>query len=233
MCAAPPSSWSPATGCRHPATPPGASSIPLWNRRSTTPNSANTRPASSTGILARRGELLSDCLTIWRWGRQQSNLKRGLPFGTYERWTAWVRDPLLALGCDDPVKGVQDARDRDPHRVNITALFAEWRVWHGRRLGESRRPGLPRAPADRRQGTRAGDPAEAGPTGQHPARRLHAGEPGSRATPPTGRRSTASSRSHQSSEGLGGFGGLGAFWVNCYCYAHALHRWFRAHVAET
>jgi hypothetical protein len=82
-------------------------------------------------ILARRGELLADCLTIWRWGRQQSGLKRGLPFGSYERWATWVRDPLLALGCDDPVKGVQDARDRDPHRVNITALFAEWRVWHG------------------------------------------------------------------------------------------------------
>ena len=101
------------------------------------------------GILARRGELLSDCLTVWRWGRQQSHLKRGLPFGNYERWATWVRDPLLALGCDDPVKGVQDARDRDPHRVNITALFAEWRVWHGERLGESRRPGLPRATADR------------------------------------------------------------------------------------
>jgi hypothetical protein len=83
------------------------------------------------GILARRGELLSDCLTVWRWGRQQSNLKRGLPFGSYERWAAWVRDPLLALGCDDPVKGVQDARDRDPHRVNIAALFAEWRFRHG------------------------------------------------------------------------------------------------------
>jgi hypothetical protein len=82
-------------------------------------------------ILARRGELLADALTVWRWGRQQSNLKRGLPFGNYERWATWVRDPLLALGCRDPVEGVQDARDRDPHRVNITALFAEWRVWHG------------------------------------------------------------------------------------------------------
>jgi hypothetical protein len=74
---------------------------------------------------------LDGILTIWRWGRQQPHLKRGLPFGNYERWAAWVRDPLLTLDCDDPVKGVQDARDRDPHRVNITALFAEWRVWHG------------------------------------------------------------------------------------------------------
>ena len=29
-------------------------------------------PGFLDGILARRGELLSDCLTIWRWGRQQS-----------------------------------------------------------------------------------------------------------------------------------------------------------------
>jgi hypothetical protein len=26
---------------------------------------------------------------------------------------------------------VQEARKRDPARVNLTALFAEWRVWHG------------------------------------------------------------------------------------------------------
>jgi hypothetical protein len=88
-------------------------------------------PGFLDGILGRRSELLSDCLTIWRWGRQQSGLKRGLPFGSYERWGTWVRDPLLALGCADPVRGVEDARDRDPNRVNLSALFAEWRVWHG------------------------------------------------------------------------------------------------------
>jgi hypothetical protein len=87
-------------------------------------------PGFLDGILARRGELLSDCLTIWRWGRQQSHLNRGLPFGSYERWATWVRDPLLALGCADPVEGVQEARERDPARVNIAALFAEWTVWH-------------------------------------------------------------------------------------------------------
>jgi hypothetical protein len=32
-CAAPRSSWSPAMDCKHPATPPGASSIPPWNRQ--------------------------------------------------------------------------------------------------------------------------------------------------------------------------------------------------------
>jgi hypothetical protein len=88
-------------------------------------------PGFLAGILARRAELLSDCLTIWRYGRQQPDLKRGLPFGNYDdQWAPWVRDPLLALGCDDPVKGVQEARERDPARVNISALFTTWRVWH-------------------------------------------------------------------------------------------------------
>jgi hypothetical protein len=87
-------------------------------------------PGFLEDIIARRGELLSDCLTIWRWGRQQSNLKRGLPFGSYARWTAWVRDPLLALGCDDPVKGVKQARAQDSARVNLSALFVKWREYH-------------------------------------------------------------------------------------------------------
>jgi hypothetical protein len=81
-------------------------------------------------IIARRGELLSACLTIWRWGRQQ-NLPRGLPFGSYEKWGAWVRDPLLALGCADPVEGVQETRERDPGRVSIAALFEAWSGKHG------------------------------------------------------------------------------------------------------
>ena len=87
-------------------------------------------PGFLEDVIARRGELLSDCLTIWRWGRQQPNLKRGLPFGSYERWGAWVRDPLLALGCDDPVKGVKQARAQDSARVNLSALFVKWREYH-------------------------------------------------------------------------------------------------------
>jgi hypothetical protein len=39
-----------------------------------------------------------------------------------------VRDPLLALGCKDPVTRIQDAKANDPRRRNIADLFAEW--WH-------------------------------------------------------------------------------------------------------
>jgi hypothetical protein len=57
------------------------------------------------GIKARRGQLLADGLTIWRWGRiNERDLAPGRPLGSYEIWCQWVRDPLLALGCADPVE---------------------------------------------------------------------------------------------------------------------------------
>jgi hypothetical protein len=65
-----------------------------------------------TGFLGRieqrRAELLSAMLTIWRLGRQNAaSIKRGRPFGSYEDWCEWVRDPLLELGCRDPVEQVE------------------------------------------------------------------------------------------------------------------------------
>jgi hypothetical protein len=76
-------------------------------------------------IEGKRIALLKAVLTIWRWGRQ-NELKRGASLGSFERWCAWVRDPLLALGCKDPVTRIQDAKANDPRRRNIADLFAEW-----------------------------------------------------------------------------------------------------------
>jgi hypothetical protein len=95
------------------------------------PEQREYRPGYLDDIFARRAELLSDALTIWRWGRQQPDLKRGTPFGSYERWAAWVRDPLLALGCADPVDAITEVRERDPARVNLIALFEAWVAHHG------------------------------------------------------------------------------------------------------
>jgi hypothetical protein len=53
-------------------------------------------------IRSRRAELVGAVLTIWRWGRQ-TDLVSGLPLGGFEQWASWCRDPLLALGCADPV----------------------------------------------------------------------------------------------------------------------------------
>ena len=82
-------------------------------------------------VARRRAELLAAALTIWRWGRQHSYLPKGLPLGSFDDWSRWVRDPLLALGCEDPVKRVQETKALDTHRESIKELFETWLRFHG------------------------------------------------------------------------------------------------------
>ena len=82
-------------------------------------------------VTERRAELLALVLTIWRWGRQNPNLPRGLPLGSFEQWGRWVRDPLLALGCHDPVERLVDAKKKDGQRQEIVELFLRWQHFHG------------------------------------------------------------------------------------------------------
>src|SRR5262249_23191907 len=65
-------------------------------------------------------------VTIWRWGRITKDIKPGLPLGSFEQWTRWVRDPLLALGCKDPVARVSEAKERDGRRQTLADIFAIW-----------------------------------------------------------------------------------------------------------
>lgn len=77
----------------------------------------------------RRAELLAAALTIWLWGRRAENLKRGLPLGSFERWSRWVRDPLVGLGCKDPAARVGETKGRDSQRAEIAEIFG---IWWGR-----------------------------------------------------------------------------------------------------
>jgi hypothetical protein len=74
-----------------------------------------------------RVHLLSAALTIWRFGRQnQQDVRRGRPLGSFETWCDWVRDPLLTLGCRDPVERVEMLKAHDPYRQKIAELFKAW-----------------------------------------------------------------------------------------------------------
>lgn len=83
-------------------------------------------------IQSRRRELLAAALTIWRWGRR-NDIKRGLPLGSFERWARWCRDPLVALGCTDPVKRISDIKRDDPRRVQLVEFFTQWHDLYGDR----------------------------------------------------------------------------------------------------
>jgi hypothetical protein len=85
-------------------------------------------------IEIRRSELLAAVLTIWRWGRQRAvDLQAGRPLGSFEQWAQWCRDPLLALGCRDPVERIEAVKSDDPHRRRIVELFAAWNANHASR----------------------------------------------------------------------------------------------------
>jgi hypothetical protein len=84
-------------------------------------------------VTARRTELLAALLTIWRWGRIAIDIKSGIPFGSFEQWCRWVRNPLLALGCQDPVARVSEIKERDEERQFVAHLFAVWLQRHANR----------------------------------------------------------------------------------------------------
>jgi hypothetical protein len=90
----------------------------------------------STGFLdqieQRRAELLTAVLTIWRWARQNATvLARGKSLGSFETWAEWCRDPLVALGCRDPVERIEVLKANDPRRQRIAELFNNWWEQHG------------------------------------------------------------------------------------------------------
>lgn len=77
---------------------------------------------------------MTAALTIWKWGRlNESALRPGRPLGSYETWSRWVRDPLLALGCADPVERTALLKARDPIRERNAQLFTEWWARHADR----------------------------------------------------------------------------------------------------
>jgi hypothetical protein len=82
-------------------------------------------------VIKNRDRLLAAALTIWRWGRIGADLPAGRPLGSFEQWGMWVRDPLLALGCQDAADRVGEAKERDGRRQVITDLFFMWWTKHG------------------------------------------------------------------------------------------------------
>jgi len=82
-------------------------------------------------MTRRRCELLGAVLTIWTYGRHHAaELDRGKPLGSFETWAEWCRDPLLALGCRDPVERIELLKSKDPQRQRVAELFTTWWACH-------------------------------------------------------------------------------------------------------
>lgn len=91
------------------------------------PESRPFAPGFLSRVQAARPAALAAALTVWRWGRQNpKELTRGRRLGSFEQWAEWVRDPLLTLGCADPVDRILEAKASDPQRKRVAELFEAW-----------------------------------------------------------------------------------------------------------
>jgi hypothetical protein len=83
-------------------------------------------------IECRRADLLAAALTIWRWGCQNvTALTPGNQLGSFEPWAKWCRDPMVSLGCRDPVERIEALKANDPHRRRIAEICRAWWEHHG------------------------------------------------------------------------------------------------------
>jgi hypothetical protein len=48
----------------------------------------------------------------------------GRPIGSCEDWTEWCRDPLVALGCRDPIECIDRIKADNPNRRQIVELMS-------------------------------------------------------------------------------------------------------------
>ena len=80
------------------------------------PSERNFERDLQSDVMRDRDAILADVLTIWRWGRQNKALRRGIPVGGFEQWGSWARDPLVALGCMDAAITMQRSKESDPGR---------------------------------------------------------------------------------------------------------------------
>jgi hypothetical protein len=94
------------------------------------PEQRKFTPGFLDHVFAERANLLSSALTIWKWGRQ-TKLKPGKSLGSYEVWSQWCRDPLLALDMRDPVDRLVEIKAADPARRVLVAVFDQWWTTHG------------------------------------------------------------------------------------------------------
>jgi hypothetical protein len=82
------------------------------------------------GIKARRGEIITDALTI-----VGAYLVAGEPkiaglygYGGFEGWDRMVRRPLVWLDLPDPLLAAEGLRDQDPDLESMRLLFTAWRT---------------------------------------------------------------------------------------------------------
>ena len=92
------------------------------------------RPGLVQEIQRQRGNYVSAALTIVRAWIVAGRPKMDCPsLAGYDEWSDLCRQPLLWLGCDDPVQSVFEAMADDPDRETLGQLLRAWQACFGKK----------------------------------------------------------------------------------------------------
>jgi hypothetical protein len=86
-------------------------------------------PTPEMRVRANRGLYVAGGLTVmryWQLERATGQRVKCSPLGGYEQWSQLVREPLIALGYQDPVKSQEWIRSEDPTLGDLKALRLNW-----------------------------------------------------------------------------------------------------------
>jgi putative DNA primase/helicase len=90
-------------------------------------------------IAADRGKYVSACLSIARAYIAEDRPNKLPPLASYGGWSAAVREPLVWLGCADPVGTMQELHREDPKAADQHAVFSAWKSAIGVEYDKHRR----------------------------------------------------------------------------------------------
>lgn len=82
-------------------------------------------------VLSDRRLYVEACLTVLRAFVVAGKPKQAARLGSFEAWSALVRDALMWLGEADPVDSMASVRAEDPERQKKEAVFATWHAAFG------------------------------------------------------------------------------------------------------
>jgi putative DNA primase/helicase len=78
-------------------------------------------------IRRNRGKYIAAALTIPLAYLANADTVNVTPLASFKEWSRLVREPLIWLGCADPVASQAKLRQADPHKEALRAVFAAWR----------------------------------------------------------------------------------------------------------
>lgn len=77
-------------------------------------------------VLANRGKLVTAALTLVRAYIASGERAKVTPFGSFEAWSRWCREPLVWVGLTDPLEASKSLVEQDPDLKVQKQLFAAW-----------------------------------------------------------------------------------------------------------